>query len=139
MTVVLTDQEIDRAEAFRLAKRYRLKDSVALGDDPDLIRLQSFCELNRIEDTTIMKRILGRRTEISIQSAISHSAASYTDRLAHIVDLEDPVVFVDLRGSVPTDPFPPLPETTPCPDDPRSSEGGEGRPSGAQVVPESGQ
>lgn len=139
MTVVLTDQEIDRAEAFRLARRYRLKDPVALGDDPKLLRLQSFCELNRIEDTLIMKRILRNRTDITIQSTISRSQASYTDRLAHIVDLDDPVSFVDLRGVLPTGLRPPPPATTSCPDDPRSAEGGEGRPSVAQVVPESGQ
>ncbi len=106
MTVVLTDQEMDRAEAFRLAKRFRLPDEIALSDDPELIRLRTFCELNRIDDTPIMTRIMAMKLKASMQRTISDSSASYADRLSHIVDIDDPVSFVDLRDVVPSDPPP---------------------------------
>lgn len=141
MTVVLTDQEIDRAEAFRLAKRYRLPPEVAVNSSSDVIRLRTFSELYGIEDTPIMQRIIGFRLRAGMAKAISSSGASYADRLSHIVDLDDPVTFVDLRAVVspcPSDGG--IPADRPCPDDPRSAvrRDGTAPPDRAEDVPGSG-
>lgn len=100
MTVVLTDQEIDRAEAFRLAKRLPLPPEVAVSESSEVIRLRTFSELYGIEDTPIMKRIIGCKLRAGMARAISRSGASYADRLSHVVDLDDPVSFVNLRAVV---------------------------------------
>ena len=100
MTVVLTDQEIDRAEAFRLAKAYRLPPDVALCEG-DVIGFRLFSELYGIDDTMIIKRIIGGKLRTGMASAIATAGASYADRLSHIVDRDDPVVFVDLRAALP--------------------------------------
>lgn len=104
MTVVLTDQEIDRAEAFRLAKRFPLPPDVALNGDAGVVGFRTFCELYGIEDTPIIQRIIGSKLRTGMASAISRSGASYADRLSHVVDLDDPVAFVDLRAVVPSSP-----------------------------------
>lgn len=97
MTIVLTDQEIDRAEAFRLAKKLHLPLEVALSGDPGVHGFIGFQELFGISDTLVMRRITSTRIHRGMASAISSSDATYADRLSHVLDLGDPVSFVDLR------------------------------------------
>ena len=106
MTVVLTDQELDRAEAFRLAKRFPLPPEVAMSDSPDVVQLRSFVELNGLGDFPIIQRILACRTASAMTRAISRSGITYAERLSHVCRLEDPIVFSDLRAAVGTMPPP---------------------------------
>ena len=126
MTIVLTDQEMDRAEAFRLAKRYRLPPEVVLSDDPEIHRFLTFLELNGISDTPIMRRISSSRIRSGMTSAMSSSGATYADRLSHVLDVDDPVSFVDLRQSLPVDPGDHPPSSIPCNPPSASADAGPG-------------
>lgn len=99
MSIVLTDQTIDQAEAFRLAKSYRLSPKVALNSDPEVIRFAAFCSAYGIDDYPIVIRACRSRLDRGMMTAISGSA-SYVDRLSHFSDLDRPVSFVDLRQSL---------------------------------------
>lgn len=99
MSIVLTDQTIDQAEAFRLAKSYRLSPKVALNSDPEVIRFAAFCSAYGIDDYPIVIRACRSRLDRGMMMAISGSA-SYVDRLSHFSDLDRPVSFVDLRQSL---------------------------------------
>lgn len=133
MTIVLTDQEMDRAEAFRLAKRYRLPPEVVLSDDPKIHGFLTFLELNGISDTPIMRRISSSRIRSGMTSAMSSSGATYADRLSHILDVDVPVSFVDLRQSLPVDPG--APGDHPPPSIPRNppSASADAGPGGAEA------
>lgn len=98
MTEVLPDQLIDRAEAFRLAKSYRLPPEVALNRDPDVLRFDLFTACYGISDSGIIRRIRSAKLSAGMMSAISSAPLiSYADRLSHFTDRDSPVSFVDLR------------------------------------------
>lgn len=114
MTVVLTGPEIDRAEAFRLSKQFRLPPEVSLCKDSSVLRFGTFCDLYGL-DSMIILRIRNLKLNSGMASEISGSAC-YADRLSHFSDLDRPVLFEDLRGV--------LPGTTPIVSRPASAEGG---------------
>lgn len=97
MSIVLTDQIIDQAEAFRLAKSYRLDPDIALNTDPEAVRFAAFCSAYGIDGYPIVLRAYRTRLGCGMMSAIAGSA-SYADRLSHFSDLDSPVSFVDLRS-----------------------------------------
>lgn len=97
MSIVLTDQMIDQAEAFRLAKSYRLSPKVALNTDPEVVRFAAFCTAYGIDRYPIVIRAFRSKLDRGMMSAIS-GCASYADRLSHFSDLDRPVSFVDLRS-----------------------------------------
>lgn len=100
MTVVLSDQEIDRAEAFRLAKLLPLDESIALNVDPGLHELDSYVRLFGISDVPVVRELLSNRLRKGMTSLLADSDVSYANRLSHVVDVERPVAFVDLRSVV---------------------------------------
>ena len=97
MSIVLTDQTIDQAEAFRLAKSYRLSPKVALNTDSEVVRFAAFCSAYGIDGYPIVIRVFRSKLDRGMMSAIS-GCASYADRLSHFSDLDRPVSFVDLRS-----------------------------------------
>lgn len=135
MAVVLADKAIDQAEAFRLSKAYRLGPDVALNTDPDVIRFGSFASAFRLDRYGLVLRAFRRKLDVGMAAAISQSA-SYTDRLSHFSDLDNPVVFEDIRAvlldgasgpssDVPDDP----PYPSALPGDVAEGDGGDGGPS----------
>jgi len=98
MSVVLTDPEIDRAEAFRLAKLFPLPESVVIGSSSELLSLESYCSVYGISDLDIVRRIVSRKLMISLSGYFERSGLEHADRLSHIVDSEAPCRFVDLRS-----------------------------------------
>lgn len=100
MSIVLTDQTIDQAEAFRLAKSYRLDPEVALNTDPEAVRFAAFASAYGIDGYPIVLRAYRSRLRRGMMSAIAGSTAAYADRLSHFSDLDAPVSFVDLRSEL---------------------------------------
>lgn len=133
MAVVLPDKTIDQAEAFRLSKAYRLPPEVALNAEPDVIRFGSFASAFRLDYGLVLRRF---REKLNVgMSASIATSASYTDRLSHFSDLDNPVVFEDVRAvllsGVPAGSG--SPASTPCPsappDDDSGGVGGDDGPS----------
>ena len=100
MTVVLSDQEIDRAEAFRLSKLLPLDESVVLNDDAKYHELESYLRLFGLSDNPVVMELLNNHLRKGMTSLLSGSDIAYVDRLSHVVDVERPVSFVDLRSVV---------------------------------------
>lgn len=97
MTVVLLDQEMDRAEAFRLAKRLRLPPEVVLSSDGSIVRSFAFYRLFGLDAYPVVQRLMGMSLDVGMSETLGSVDVPYADRLSHLVDLEDPVTFVDLR------------------------------------------
>ncbi len=121
MTVVLSDQEIDRAEAFRLSKLLPLDESIALNDDIEFHDLKAFVSFNGIEDYSIIQNLLSTNLRKGMTHVLKVSSVPYVDRLSHIVDVERPVNFIDLRSVV--DPFYSPPSRQGMGDSNRAAEG----------------
>lgn len=100
MTVVLSDQEIDRAEAFRLSKQFPLDESLVLNDDVEYHELDSYLRLFGLSDNPVVMELLNNHLRKGMTSLLSRSDIAYVDRLSHVVDVERPVSFVDLRSVV---------------------------------------
>lgn len=145
MTEILPDRMIDRAEAFRLAKSYRLGPEIALNRDPSVLRFDLFTACYGISDSGIIRRIRHAKLSAGMMSAISSDPSiGYADRLSHFTDRETPVRFVDLRaalsgpagGGSPPDPTPARDGGFAC--SPGGSGGAGDRPEGPSAPPAPG-
>lgn len=101
MTVVLLDQEMDRAEAFRLAKHVRLPPEVVLSADGELPRAFAFYRILGLDAYPVVRRLMAMRLDVGMSDTLGSVDVPYADRLSHLVDLDDPVRFVDLRDLPP--------------------------------------
>lgn len=101
MTVVLLDQEMDRAEAFRLSKRIKLPEEVVLSSDGSIVRDFAFYRILGLDMYPAVRRMMAMRLDVGMSITLGTVDVPYADRLSHLVDLDDPVVFEDLRGLQP--------------------------------------
>ena len=97
MTVVLLDQEMDRAEAFRLAKHVRLPPEVVLSSDGELPRAFAFYRILGLDVYPVVRRMMAMRLDVGMSGTLGSVDVPYADRLSHLVDLDDPVRYIDLR------------------------------------------
>lgn len=97
MTVVLLDQEMDRAEAFRLSKRIRLPPEVVLSSDGSIPRRFVFYRTLGLDSYPVVRRMMSMQLDIGMSETLGSVDVPYADRLSHLVDLDDPVTFVDLH------------------------------------------
>ncbi len=144
MTEIISDQAIDRAEAFRLAKAFRLPPEIALNCDPEVLRFSVFLDCYGIGDSLICRRIRALKGSVGTMAAIAGSSASYADRLSHFTGRDVPVRFVDLRavlsgpagGGSPPDPISARDGGFAC--SPGGSGGAGDRPEGPSAPPAPG-
>ena len=101
MTVVLLDEELNRAEAFRLAKHVRLPPEVVLSSDGSLPRAFAFYRVLGLDSYLVVRRLMAMRLDVGMSETLGSVDVPYADRLSHLVDLDDPVRFVDLRDLLP--------------------------------------
>ena len=99
--MVLLDQEMDRAEAFRLAKHVRLPAEVVLSSDGALPKAFTFYRVLGLDAYPIVRRMMAMRLDVGMSETLGSVDVPYADRLSHLVDIDDPVRFVDLRGLSP--------------------------------------
>ena len=105
--VVITDQELTRAEAFRSSRKYPLKQEVAINADAEkYFEMVQKYDLYGLKKYPLTNMILNNCTDKGLSKALDRMSGvpgnlSYADRLGHVIaciEPADPVTYHDLTS-----------------------------------------